>query len=537
MRRVAKLSQLLAVVAVVAAAGGCTTGVWGIARKSQHSGNNVETVAALETVTNGESPAATPTQHQVLEPSQLEPSAKQPSQIQPVAYREAAAFQTEAEEVPARGASSEAEPASAENKQAAIEAPSKPSTVAMNADVWTLEMVEALALENNPAILQAAAAARKAMGYRNQVAQRFNPIVGYNGTQLADRSTDQHTAFIQQDWIRGDKLARGRAVLSWEVQAKLWEMQAQKQRVLTDVRQAFYEALAAQRRAELASQFKTISLQAVQIALERQKAKEGSAAETLQSEIQLEQTELQEEQAGMAYAGAWRKLAVLAGMADAAPCILQGSLALPTATRDWNALAEEIIACSPELHAARAKVARAQENLRRQQAQAAANLTWSVAGGYDNGTQSGIVNTQVGVPLSVNNRNEGNIAAARAELNRACWNVRRLESLLKSKVAAAAQQYEIAAAAVVKYEEEILPRVNKTMTLADEAFAAGEFGFLEALLARKSYFESSMAHASAQADLAQALCLIDGLVLSGGFSEPADVEFDASLREQALNTR
>jgi cobalt-zinc-cadmium efflux system outer membrane protein len=65
----------------------------------------------------------------------------------------------------------------------------------------TLEAIEEIALQNNPAIQQAAAAAYKAVGFRDQVGRYPNPAIGYSGAQLADRGTDQHTAFIAQDLV------------------------------------------------------------------------------------------------------------------------------------------------------------------------------------------------------------------------------------------------------------------------------------------------------------------------------------------------
>ena len=48
----------------------------------------------------------------------------------------------------------------------------------------------------DPAILQASASAQKAYGYRNQVGLKPNPILGYQGAQLADAGTDQHLSLI-----------------------------------------------------------------------------------------------------------------------------------------------------------------------------------------------------------------------------------------------------------------------------------------------------------------------------------------------------
>ena len=65
----------------------------------------------------------------------------------------------------------------------------------------TLGDFESLAFTNNPTIRELAATTQKAAGYRTQVGLRANPIVGYQGVQLADRGTDQHTAFVEQEFV------------------------------------------------------------------------------------------------------------------------------------------------------------------------------------------------------------------------------------------------------------------------------------------------------------------------------------------------
>ena len=117
----------------------------------------------------------------------------------------------------------------------------------------SLEDFESLALANNPTICQLAATTQKAAGFRTQVGLRANPIVGYQGTQLAEQGTDQHTAFVQQEIVTGGKLDLNRRVLNEALRAQLLEVEAQKLRVSTDIRIRFFEALASQRRIDTSS--------------------------------------------------------------------------------------------------------------------------------------------------------------------------------------------------------------------------------------------------------------------------------------------
>lgn len=417
--------------------------------------------------------------------------------------------------------------------EAEIDAGAAPEPTA--AESWSLARFESLALANNPSIQQASASAHKAMGYRDQVGRKPNPTVGYNATQLADRGTDQHVAFVEQDYVTAEKLCLNERVLDQEVQSQLWEVSAQQQRVLTDVRIAFYRTLAAQRQVELTAEFETLARNAVATSEARIAAKEGAKTEVLQLEIQLQEILIQRQQAEAAWRSYWKQLTSLSGMPELAPQTLVGELPVSAPDRDWEQLTRDLIGSSPEVSAARARLMRAQANINRQEAQATPNLQFQLAAGRDNGTDSGMINAQVGVPIPFHNANEGNISAAQAEYCRASQEVRRLELSIQSRLAAARGDYESAAAAVRMARSEILPRAEETLRLVDQAYGAGEFDFLQVLVARKTFFEQNLEFVQSQADLAEATSLVEGMVLTGGLDATRDTEFDSGLRDQALS--
>lgn len=399
---------------------------------------------------------------------------------------------------------------------------------------WTLASLEAMALQSNPSIRQASSSAHKAMGFHEQVGKKPNPTVGYNATQLADRGTDQHTAFVEQQIVLGDKLSRNQQVLNQEIQSQLWEVETQRYRVLTDVRQRYYEALAAQRRLELTREFHTIAAQGVKIAQARLDAKEGTRPELLQAEILLNQVDVQRRQAEAAYRGTWKQLMAVVGLPGTPPGLLEGTLPDQATLESPDPILQQALAASPELQAARARVTRAKANIERQQVQAIPNLTFMVGGGVDYGTNSGMMNAQVGLPLPIYNRNEGNISASYAELSRACEEVRRIELSIASRIAGAGQDYEAAAAAVQQYHEVILPKARQTLDITEGAYAAGEFEFLQVLIVRKTYFDANLEYVQSQANLASAEAYLQGMGLSGGLDATRDTELDSGLRDQSL---
>ncbi|WP_197453976.1 TolC family protein [Caulifigura coniformis] len=399
----------------------------------------------------------------------------------------------------------------------------------------SLQYLESVALANNPAIRQASAAAYKAMGARQQVGLLPNPTVGYFGEQLGDAGTDQHGVSLTQTIVLGDKLALNACVLSQSVQAQLWELEAQRYRVLTDVRLRYYDAMAAQQRLRAAEEFIPVAQRGVEIARSRKEAAEGAQPEVLQAEIQQNELELLQQRATYAFQAAWKELSATVGQ----PRMLPTELAVPnppsTDPRDWEDAYNSIVARSPELRAANSRIARASMNLRRQQAQPIPNLELQLGFGRDLGTDSEFGRVQAGMPIPVFNDNRGNISTAEAEYCRAFHDRERLQMSVRARLARAAQEFDSARAAVRRYDEAILPKASESLRLSEQAYETGEFNFLQVLIARRTYFDTTLQAIDARRELAQAAATVDGLLLSGGLADVPDAGEDDSLRGQALD--
>jgi outer membrane protein, heavy metal efflux system len=252
-------------------------------------------------------------------------------------------------------------------------------------------------------------------------------------------------------------------------------------------------------------------------------------------EIQLNQVTVLRRQADAAFRGAWNQLMAVTGLGQMAPGTLDGELPETIEITDMQPIKQLALSASPELQAARSRVARARANIERQEVQAIPNLQFLLAGGVDNGTNSQMLNAQVGLPVPLFNKNQGNIMAAHAEMTRACQDLRRIELAIESRMARAAQEYESAAAAVEQYRQMILPKAAETLKLTEDAYEAGEFGFLQILVARRTYFDANLEYVIAQSELAKAKAYLDGLALSGGLDSTRDIDFDSGLRDQSLS--
>jgi cobalt-zinc-cadmium efflux system outer membrane protein len=145
-----------------------------------------------------------------------------------------------------------------------------------------------------------------------------------------------------------------------------------------------------------------------------------------------------------------------------------------------------------------------------------------------------MINIQLSAPIPVWNQNTGNISAAYHEYVRATQEVQRIEQSIQSRLAREAQAFESAMRAVRKYEDEIIPQVNRSLELSEEAYRAGELDFLQVLVVRRSFYESSIRLIEAQGQLAQATAKIDGLLLTGGLDAPRDFTDGDGIRNASF---
>ena len=394
----------------------------------------------------------------------------------------------------------------------------------------SLSDFESMAFSNNPSIRELAATTQKAAGFRNQVGLKANPIFGYQATQLADRNTDQHVAFVEQEFVTGGKLELNRRVLNEAVRAQLLELEAQKLRVATDIRVKFYEALAAQRRIQLIGDFQSVTTKGIDVAESRIEAGEGTRIDTLQATVQKNEVDLALQQSEIQFAAAWRGLVALTGTSHMEPTTLIGELPQQMEAKDWGYLSSTIVNSSPEYSAAQTRIAQARAALQRHGVQATPNITVQFGAGVDNSTNNGMMNLQIGAPIPIFNKNQGNICAAQAEFCRASNEAQRIQKSIEARLAEVSRDYDSSLAAVTKYGQEILPNAAESLKLAEQAYEAGETSFVQVLVARRTYFDSNLQFVQAQSQLAQASSKVDGYVLTGGLDAVIDQSGDDSLR-------
>lgn len=382
----------------------------------------------------------------------------------------------------------------------------------------SLGAVEELALAANPALAEAAASVRAARGQQFQVGLPPNPTFGYLGSELANEGHGgQNGLIVGQEFIRGNKLGLNRAVESHEVSRREQLLAAQQQRVLTDVRLAFYNAFLAERRVALSRSLQTVGNQSVATASALLEAQEGRRTDLLQAEIESQRANIDLVQAESAQRGAWRRLAAAVGQPEMPVQPLAADVDQLAWSLSWDETRAQLWAASPEIAAAMADIEKARCALARARVEPIPDVNAQASVQYDDNSNFTIAGAQIMLPIPIWNRNQGGIAKAQGDLTAANRRLEMIELRLQRDLAQQFQSYETALARTATIRNEILGRAQQTLDAATQGYRAGELDFLAFLTVQRTYFQANLEYLSALGELCQSVELLRGMLLSGSY--------------------
>ena len=404
----------------------------------------------------------------------------------------------------------------------------------------TLEQLEQMALENNPTLAQSAAEIRAAVGREQQSGLYPNPTVGYQGEQIrggAQRGGEQGF-FVSQDIVLGGKLGLNRKVRESEKKQAESEAEEQKLRVLNGVRLAYYRALAAQEMVEVRHELGEIAMDAVSTSHQLANVGQADQPDVLQAEVESEQADLAVRMTEQSQLRVWRELAAAVGKPSLKMTHLDGRLedAPEDSPEQWvQAIVEE----SPAVKIARAGVEKAEASLARARKESIPNLQLR-AGMQENreleatsGRPIGLQGfADAGVELPLFNRNQGNVEAARAEVERARQEVTRLQLVLRERAASVLENYSNSRTAVERYRERMLPRAQKAYDLYKQSYQQMGASYPQVLIAQRTLFQLRADYITALEGLWTNATALKGFMLTDGLEAPTRAgEVDRPVRE------
>jgi len=136
---------------------------------------------------------------------------------------------------------------------------------------------------------------------------------------------------------------------------------------------------------------------------------------------------------------------------------------------------------------------------------------------------------EVGIRVPLFDRNQGNVATTRADIECAEGEVRRLELALRASLASAFARYTNALAIVQRYQKDILPPAQKAYELYLARFKEMAAAYPQVLIAQRTLFQLRTEYINALVDLRQNAVQIRGLLLVGGLNAPGELRSEGGI--------
>lgn len=416
-----------------------------------------------------------------------------------------------------------------------------PSTAANRSEGMTLEELQRMALANNPTLGQAKAGVTAATGRTLQAGLWPNPTVGYVGEEVRGGSYGggQHGVFIQQNVILGSKLDLDRKVRAEEGKQAVAEAEEQHLRVENGVRIAFYQSLATQQMLETRKTLSALAKDAADTTQQLFNVGQADQPDLLQAQVEADEADLAVIAAEQDQLRAWRVLTSVVGKPAMELTKLEGNLEdLPQINADE--VIETILRDSPAVKIAQLESSRADLALTRANRETVPDI--SVRAGYLNNREDvGSIPpkavgsegfAEVGLNLHIFNRNQGNISAAKADRERAQFEVQRVSLTLRRLAAPVLQSYSTSRVVVERYKARTLPNAQKAYDLYLHKYHEGAAAYPQVLIAQRTLFQLQTAYINALENAWMGAAALQGLLLTDPLDLPAAAgELDRPVRE------
>ena len=404
--------------------------------------------------------------------------------------------------------------------------------------VMSLGEIEKMALANNPTIAQVDANLRAAASLARQAGLYPNPTVGYYGDEIRGGYTrgGKQGGFISQTVVLGGKLGAARRVAARFRDEVDTSAQVQRLRILNSVRALFYQTLAAQRLVDVRQNLAKLAGDAMQTSYQLGNVGQADRPDILQAEVEQQQAQVSQRIAEQNLQAIWRMLAAVVGKPDLPFAQLNGDLeTIPDLNyQEW---VDTTLRESPEVKLARQAVERAEASL--SQARKVYIPDLQVTGILvQNNTPlfesnparaTGVMGgAQIGVQVPIFNRNQGNVQAARAEIESAKQGLIRTKLQIERELASLFRDYDSARVTVQQYKTGMLPRAEQAYKLYQSNYRNMAAAYPQVLISQRTLFQLEADYVQALESAWQSSLAIKGFGLMDGLAEPINPSMGGS---------
>lgn len=386
----------------------------------------------------------------------------------------------------------------------------------------------ARAVQSNPTLAESQSYVQRAQQQAHQAGLYPNPSVGYSGDQIRGGSygKGEQGAFIEQKIVLGGKLGLRRNIHEQQSLQNRIGVAEQQIRVRSDVEQAFYRALASQAKVVMRQHLLQMASDAVETVHQLANVGQADAPDILQAEVEAGQAQIEYVTAQRNFLRDFQTLAALSGAQRLAPCPLLGDLEHPPAIDAEQQIAT-IVADSPTVKRAQQAVAVAESKWKDARREAVPDLTLR-AGEWYSGEQvlgsraaAGPMSfASAGLDLPLWNHNQGNVQAAKAELEQAREDVVRTRLALKQQSEPLVQQYLAARFEADRYRTDLIPLAKRAYELDWMKYQQMASAYPQVLIAQRTLFQLQIGYLTALHQVWSSAVALQNYTLAGGLERP-----------------
>jgi cobalt-zinc-cadmium efflux system outer membrane protein len=369
----------------------------------------------------------------------------------------------------------------------------------------TVDDLVARALRDSPDLQAAQAEIEAARGRVVQAGLRPNPMLDLAGQKALGPDNNLMIGLTLPLDLNGRKDGRV-TVAERELEMKRAQVADRARRLRADIRMKAGDWFATRRNLGFTDELLQATRSALFLVQER--VRQGATPPLEESLLLVEVNRLEAGRRLLESRGEVQalQLKALAGLAPAAPLALRGDLSPPLLALDLAAARSLAVATRPDVEMTRTEVALARARIKKEEAEGGWDASISVGYqrmdfGFDLNGLTGSGSTRpiqdvfhyfgggITVTLPVRNRNQGNVAAATADLRGA---ERRLEFatlVLTQEVTAAFTQHQAAERALDLYARGVRAVAGKNLDVVRQSYGLGRATLLEVIAEQRRFIE------------------------------------------------
>ena len=349
----------------------------------------------------------------------------------------------------------------------------------------------------NPRIAQARAAIGVAAGDTWQAGLYPNPSLEFEAEDIplsgGGLSQSTTTIGILQPIIVSDRRSAAVAGGSARQRARGWDLQRTRRAVFGAIRHQLAEVLYLLEAIRLNGTLRAMAGQTLRIAETRFEARAAPESEVIRARVEADSLEIATGRLRRDLAAAGERLNMLLGGREVPIDRLTLELASTGPQLDLAGLQQRLRERHPSVLAAGERIKAAEHGVDQARAGEHPDVAARLAYGFDGEMDEHILEAGLSIPLTIFDRNQGNILKARFELIASKEQARAELNHLRAELAAAYQRYMSAREQIPAFEQRIVGAAETSLAQTREGYSAGKLLFGDLLDAQRTLAQARVA--------------------------------------------